>query len=327
MNDVAREAGVALKTVSRFVNGATNIDPVLRSRIESAIEALDYRRNIAAASLRPGQSTMTLGLVISDIGNPYYSALTRAIERAARPLGYLLTVSSSEEDPDLLHRIISRQIGQRTDGLIVVPPRGLTDELARHARALPPTVLVDRPDPSGAHHTVLADNAGGAFDATSELLERTGPTVAFVGDSFDIFTMSKRLAGYRQAFEAHGLTPSAALLVETARTVDDAVNAIRALLTSARDLTGLFCANNRSTLGASIVFRDFGRRVPLIGFDDFEGALLTAPPTSVVAQDIDEMGREAVRLLMDRLADRPGPVETVSVPTRLVLRASHLPDR
>lgn len=95
MNDVAREARVGLKTVSRYVNGQTNIDPVLAGRIGDAIVALGYRRNLAAASIRPGWTSRVLGLIISDLANPYYSVLTRSIETYAREKGYLLISASS----------------------------------------------------------------------------------------------------------------------------------------------------------------------------------------------------------------------------------------
>jgi LacI family transcriptional regulator len=104
MVDVARSADVSLKTVSRFVNGATNIDPVLGERISAAIRALGYTRNMAAASLRPGRSGRIVGLVIEDLGNPSYPALTRSVEAEVRAAGYLLLSASSEESGAMFDR-------------------------------------------------------------------------------------------------------------------------------------------------------------------------------------------------------------------------------
>ena len=126
MNDVAREAGVALRTVSRYVNGATNIDSELAERIRLAIDTLGYRRNLAAASIRPGWDSKVLGLIIGDLSNPYYTALTRAIEREASERGYLLITASSEEDGTRHDKLVDRLVEQRVDGLIIVRsgPRG-----------------------------------------------------------------------------------------------------------------------------------------------------------------------------------------------------------
>jgi len=324
MNDVAREAGVALKTVSRFVNGATNIDPALAARIAAAIDELGYRRNLAAASIRPGQSSRTIGLIIEDIGNPYYSALARAIERVLRPLGYMLMVSSSEEDAEVLERILTRHIDQRVDGLLVVPPRALGEGLARHSRFLPPTVLLDRPEASGRFDTVLADNLSGAAAATTELIGAADSSLAFVGDSLELYTMAERLRGFRRALRAARLPVRNAFLVEAARTVEDSTAAVDDLLHRPKRPTGLFCANNRSTLGALLALAANGVHIPVIGFDDFEGALVTSPPTSVVAQDIDKMGADAARLLLERINGDQGPPKTVKLPTQLLLRGSHL---
>lgn len=145
MKDVAAEAGVSLKTVSRHVNGATNIDPVLAGRIAAAIVTLGYRHNLAAASIRPGRSAKVIGLVISDLGNPYWSALARSVERVLSENGYLLMTVSSEEDAERHRLLVDRLIAQRVDGLIAAPPRRDGLDWARSAAAALPLVAIDRP--------------------------------------------------------------------------------------------------------------------------------------------------------------------------------------
>lgn len=324
MIDVAKRAGVALKTVSRFVNGATNIDPLLAARIADAIRDLGYRRNLAAASIRPGQSSNIVGLVIGDISNPYYSALTRAIERVVRPRGYMLFVTSSEERPALLNEIVSRYIEQRIDGLIVVPPRGMSDELEQHAGFLPPTVLIDRPHASGKWDTVISDNYGGAYRATTVLRAKAGSRIAFVGDSFDIFTMAERLRGFTASMNEAGHVVPQDMIIETARTTDLARHVILDMLTGSTRPDALFCANNRSTIGALLAFGESGIRLPIIGFDDFEGAAISEPRTSVVSQDIDGLGSTATNLLFDRLEGSTADPQQVTLATALILRESHL---
>jgi LacI family transcriptional regulator len=192
MNDVAREAGVALKTVSRFVNGATNIDPVLSGRIGDAIHVLGYRRNLAAASIRPGQTSQVIGMIIGDLANPYYSVLARAVETFACDRGYLLICASSDENGDRHDRLVDRLLDQRLDGLLVVPPRHAGRSWDQVLPALPPLVFLDRPIEFDHADTVLADNEGGAHHATRTLIACGARRVAFVGDDLEIYTMRER---------------------------------------------------------------------------------------------------------------------------------------
>ncbi|MFB2556931.1 LacI family DNA-binding transcriptional regulator [Herbiconiux liangxiaofengii] len=340
MKDVAAAADVSLKTVSRHVNGATNIDPVLAARISTAIASLGYRHNLAAASIRPGRSAKVIGLVISDLANPYWSVLARSVERVLSENGYLLMTVSSEEDADRHRLLVDRLIAQRVDGLIVSPPRHDTTGWAVEAAAVVPLVAIDRPlarqdcPPTDTVpvdtalpdtvpvDTVLADNAGGAEAATHELLRQGARRILFLGDSLELYTMRERHAGLSRALAT--ATPAATLTVATAHTAAEAAEIVGALLQTDR-LDAVFAANNRSSIGAIEAFTHAGTRLPLIGFDDFESAALVRPAVSVVAQDVALMGETAARALLARLADSaPAPTTTV-LPTRVVLRGSERP--
>ncbi|MFC0680098.1 LacI family DNA-binding transcriptional regulator [Lysobacter korlensis] len=321
MNDVAREAGVALKTVSRFVNGETNINPVLAGRIADAISTLGYRRNLAAASIRPGWTSKTIGLIISDLANPYYSALTSAIESFARERGYLVISSSSDELGTQHDRLVDRLMEQRVDGLIVVPPRDPGRPWSAVTPPIPPLVFVDRPADFPQADVILADNAGGARAATAELLAHGRRRVAFVGDALGISTMRERHAGYRAALEDVGIAADETIVRTDAHSSRQAAVAVAELLAKT-DIDAVFAANNRASVGALLAFRDAGRRLPLIGFDDFEAALVSSPGVSVVSHDIVEMGRRAAELTLDRLAGSDREPATIVLPTRLVLRGS-----
>lgn len=321
MNDVAREAGVALKTVSRYVNGQTNINPEMAGRIADAIIALGYRRNLAAASLRPGWTSKTLGLIISDLANPYYSTLTRAIERYAGDRGYMVISASSDESGQRHDKLVDRLMEQRVDGLIVVPPRDAGRDWNLVSPPIPPLVFLDRPVKFDHADVILADNAGGARNATAELIANGSRRIAFVGDAVSIYTMRERLDGYLVALEEAGIARDDQLMITDAHSSEEAAAAVAKLLAST-DADAVFAANNRSSVGALLAFREAGRRLPLIGFDDFEAALLGTPPVSVVSQDISEMGRRAAEIVIGRLtgeAETPG-VEVL--PTTLILRGS-----
>lgn len=323
MNDVAREANVALKTVSRFVNGEQNINPQMAKRIAAAILKLGYRRNLAAASIRPGWTSKILGLITSDLANPYYSALTRAVEQTARQHGYLLISASSEEDGEVHDRVVDRLMEQRVDGLIVVPPRDTAREWEAVTPPLPPIVFVDRPAASPQGDTILADNAGGAYQATRTLIARGSRRLAFIGDRLSLYTMGERLEGFSRALRDCDIQLDDELVLDGAHSVEDARSVTIKLMHRAHP-DAIFAANNRAAMGAMLAFRTVGTRVPLIGFDDFEAASLTEPAVSIVAQDVTRMGVLAAETVIARLAGESGMPKTVTLPTRLVLRGSEL---
>lgn len=319
MNDVAREADVALKTVSRFVNGETNINPAMAARIAAAITKLGYRRNLAAASLRPGWTSKILGIITSDLANPYYSTLTRAVEETARRHGYLLISASSEEEGGVHDRVVDRLMEQRVDGLIVVPPRVPGRAWSAVTPPIPPLVFVDRPADSADADTILADNAGGAREATTELIRNGARRVSFVGDNVTLYTMSERLRGFREALENEGAQEGA--VVSRAHSVEEAKALVSGLMAEGRS-DAIFAANNRAAMGAVLAFREAGTRLPLVGFDDFEAATLADPAVSIVAQDVTRMGTLAAETAIARLAGDESDHKTITLPTRLVLRGS-----
>ena len=321
MNDVAREAGVALRTVSRYVNGATNIDSELAERIRIAIDSLGYRRNLAAASIRPGWDSKVLGLIIGDLSNPYYTALTRAIEHEASERGYLLITASSEEDGTRHDKLVDRLVEQRVDGLIIVPPHRPARGWVDVAGTLPPIVFLDRPLSGVQADSVLSDDLGGAREAVQALITSGSRSVAFVGDSLSIYTLEQRMLGYEKALHDTGHKVRAELVCTDAHTEDQAREAVARLMADT-DTDAIFGANNRATIGALWAFRDAGRRLPLIGFDDFDLAQLMQPEVSVVSQDVEQMGTLAASLLIDRLSGTGSAQRDYVLPTTLHLRGS-----
>lgn len=321
MKDVARSAGVSLKTVSRFVNGETNISPGLAARIEKAIGELGYRRNLAAASIRPGWSSKMIGLIISDLANPYYSTLARTIEAEVAERGYLLIVASSEEKGERHDRLVRRLMEQRVDGLIVVPPRHPGRAWSELPPPVPPIVFLDRPSEQYPADIVLADNAGGAEAATYELHRNGANRIAFVGDALDIFTIRERYRGYCEALSHLGVEYRPERVAVGAHSREEARTQVAELITR-HHADGIFAANNRAALGAIEAFQTHAVDIPIIGFDDFEAAHLIGVGVSVVSQDIDRMARKAAGLLLSRLNGSTTPHRSLTLPTQLVLRGS-----
>jgi LacI family transcriptional regulator len=322
MNDVARIADVSLKTVSRVVNREPNVRPETEERVHQAISELGFRRNDAARSLRQRHKPRTLGLVIGDVGNPFYSAIARGVEQVLRRRGMLLITGSSDEDPDLERDLIRELLERRVDGLIVATAatdhRYLLPDMA-HGVAV---VFIDRPPGRIEADTILLDNAGGVGAAVEHLLGLGHQRIGFIGDLTTIFTAGERLRGYRAALAAHGVAEDPALVHLGSHSVESAGLALRELLELAEPPTAMLTGNNRITIGALTELARSHAELALVGFDDLELADLLGRPLTAVAYDAEEFGRRAAALAVRRLDGDDGPPEQLMEPTSLVVRAS-----
>jgi LacI family transcriptional regulator len=326
MKDVARLAGVSLKTVSRVLNGESGVTPAKVDSVRRAATELGFRRNEVAATLRrTGQRTHSVGLVIEDVANPFYSALARAVERVARDHHRLLLVGSSAENPDRERELIGAFCARRVDGLIVVPAGGSHDYLTAELAVGTPVVFVDRPPKDIQVDTVLSANRLGASTGVTHLVGHGHRRVAFLGDDPDIVTAHERFLGYRDALTAAAIPVDDALVCRGLSDAPAAEAATTALLTAATPPTALFTGNNLITVGALRALRSL-RPLPhppaLIGFDDFDLADLLDPPVTVIAQDAHALGLAAARLLFGRLDGDTAPPRTITLPTTLVPRGS-----
>jgi LacI family transcriptional regulator len=323
MVDVARLAGVSLKTVSRVVNHEAGVRPETESRVRGAVEALGYRANDIARNLRRGRPSATIGLVIEDVRNPFYSAVARAVEQVARDHGYVVVIANSDEDAAAERKAAASLLERRVGGLLIVPAGRDHAYLRNEVRLGTPVVFMDRPADSIDADEVLLDNAGGARQAAEHLLARGHRRIAVVADSPDIVTIAERLSGYRRTVEAAGLTVDETLIRTGLHDVRDAEAATVRLLALSDPPTAIFATNNRGCVGAlrALHVRSEERsRAALVGFDDFELADLLQ--VTVVRHDPHEMGRWAADLLFARLSGDESPPQRIVLPTELVVRAS-----
>jgi LacI family transcriptional regulator len=325
MREVAREAGVSLKTVSRVVNSESGVGPATAARVTDAIAVLGYRRNEIARSLRPGQASATVGLVIGDAANPFYSAIARAVEEVARRHRHLLITASSEDDPEREREIVHALTRHRVDGLLIVPAGrgGGQRYLQTELRLGTPIVFVDRPPIGVEADAILIDNVGGARRAVEHLLAHGHRRIGVVGDAPSFSTVQERLEGYRRALTAAGIPFDERLVRLSPHDAAEAESVASALLREPGAVTAIFATNNRMVVGVVRALRTHRRdRVALVGFDDFELADMLATPVTVVRHDTSEMGRLAAELLFARLAGDEMPPKRVVLPTVLVARGS-----
>ena len=321
MKDVARAAGVGLKTVSRVVNGEPGVNAATAERVRSAIDRLGFRRNDSARILRRG-NTASIGLVLEDVADPFYSGLTRAVEEVARRHDSLVFAGSSDEDPERERELTLAFCARRVEGLIIVPAGDNHQYLLPEMTAGVAAVFVDRPAGDIKADAVLADNAGGTREGVEHLLAQGHRRIAFIGDSPAIFTAKERLRGYREAMAGAGIAADDDLVAMSTPTAGAIHQALDRLLGRDEPVTALFAGNNRVTVAILRELAHRPTRPALVGFDDFELADLLSPGVTVVAQDPIGLGRTAAELLFQRLSGDRGPARRIELSTRLIPRGS-----
>jgi LacI family transcriptional regulator len=324
MREVAALAGVSLSTVSRVLNGI-DVQPELERRVRDAVVLLDYRRDLTASTLRRADRlSATIGLLLEDVANPFFSALHRSVEDVARQRGVLAFAGSSDEDPVRERELVEGLLARGVDGLIVAPTAGDQSYLARDHQAGVAFVFVDRPPRFIDADAVVSDNAGGAAAAVSHLAVRGHRRIAFLGDRPEIHTATERLHGYHEALERHGIAADPALIRHPLLDIDGARRATRDLLRGANPPTALFTSQNLITIGAVHALHELGleHAIALVSFDDVTLADVVDPALTVVAQDATAIGAEAAKLLFARLDGDRSPARLVTLPTALLVRGS-----
>jgi LacI family transcriptional regulator len=324
MRDVAGLAGVSVATVSRLVNG-DEVRSDLAARISDAIEVLGYRRDLTASTLRRAdRHSASIGLVIEDVSNPFFSAVHRGVEDVARTHGTLTFAGSSDEDPDRERELVEAFGGRGVDGLVIVPCTSDQSYLQRERRSGMALVFVDRPPRFIDADAVLTDNAGGARAGVEHLIAVGHRRIALLGDRLGIFTAQERLRGYRAALAAADLPEDPTLERLELRDSDVASAAAKELLLASDPPSAIFAGQNLITVGAVRALRELGRQheVAIVGFDDVVLGDMVDPGISVVMQDPYALGRAAAELLFSQLDGYRGDGRRIELPTRLVPRGS-----
>lgn len=330
MRDVAARAGVSVSTVSRVLNKGDYVDLATRERVQAAIDALGYRPNLLARSFRRNE-TRTIGLLVPDNTNPYFAGIARVIEQEGFAEGYSVILCNSDLSPSKQVAYIDVLIAKQVDGLILASP-GLIPSgdgptlVDRVLDSGTPCVLVDRDLGDLPIDQVLVDQRQGGHDAGAYLLGLGHRALACLLGPDDRSASAGRIAGFRQALAEAGITLAADAIARGNGRFDGGVAAMESLLANGADFTAVFAFNDLMAIGAINALYRHGRRAPVdvsvVGFDDILLASAVFPPLTTVAQPIREMGRQSVRLLLNRIADRDIPPSRIVMPTAFVERES-----
>lgn len=322
IKDLAKAAGVSHSTVSRALADSPLIAERTRARIHRIAQKRGYAPNAIARGLVMRQ-THAIGVVVTSIADPFIAEVVRGIEQVALEQGYRVFLGASHDEPTREVGLIKALREWRVDGVIVASSRmgGQYQPLLEAIGV--PIVLINHQRAGGGHaiHSIAVDDALGGELATQHLIEQGHRLIAYLGGPADRLSNRERLKGYRRALTRADLPFDANLVVPGAGRVNSGEPATRLL---ASQPTAIFCYNDMTAVGALHTLRKLGIAVPrdvsLVGYDDIALAAYTAPPLTTVRQPKDELGGQAVRMLLNLLTATP--VANLKLPVELVVRES-----
>lgn len=322
--DVAQEVGVSAKTVSRVLNEDGPVSARTREQVLAAVARLGFQPNLMARNIRVGGPDTTIGLVVPDLGNPFFGAVAASIEDTVRDRGLTLLMGSSADDPGREHDLTEKFLARRVSILMVVPSVGAChSHLKSHRHGGLPVVFLDRPAAGLAADSVVSSNRAGTHAGIAHLIAHGHRRIAFVGDlPVNLYTRRERLAGYRSALQEAGIAHDRAL-VANAHDQRGAAAVTAQLLALADPPTALFAGNNLVALGIVAELSRCKRKdVAVVGFDDVSLAEVLEPALTVVAQNPEEIGRTAATTALARLDGDRTRARMITVGTRLIVRGS-----
>ncbi|MGV7033650.1 LacI family DNA-binding transcriptional regulator [Methylobacterium symbioticum] len=319
IRDVARAAGVSTATVSRAL-GRGPVSDALREQVEAAVRATGYRPNLSARRLR-SQSAQTIGLIVADIRNPFFTAVSRAVEDAAFASGMRVILCNTDEDPAREAMYLRLMEEERVTGVIFAPTQTTADSLRETPLGFP-VVLIDRTGPAGTHDSVVLDNPAAGAALVDHLVAQGYRRIGGLFGSTSS-TARERRAGYEAAIARHGLTPAIRTVAPNAEAAE--AEAGRWLGETDRP-EALVLSNGLILMGAVRAARAHGLALPrdlaLAGFDNEPWTDLVEPGLTVIEQPVAEIGAQAMRLLFERIESPEQPVRKVMLSGRMIARGS-----
>jgi LacI family transcriptional regulator len=326
MNDVAHLAGVSKSTVSHVINETRYVEPDTRDRVLKAIEELGYRLSAAARSLTTNR-TDTIGVIISDIANPFFGEVVRGIEGIMGPADYGLILCNTDEVLEREAHYLNLLLRQRVDGIIAAATSHKWEVLEQASVQNMPLVFLDRTfDGIKYLPFVGVDNQRGAYIGTKHLIEGGTRRLGIVAGFQRLSTMRDRLAGFHQALEEYNLCLPDEWIALSRLSVEDGRKAATQILSLPNRPDGLLISNNYLSLGTLLALQDLGLQCPddisLVGFDDPSWAAVSCPPLTVVRQPSTRLGQTAAQIMLDLINGKQVPEPQVMLDCELVVRQS-----
>ena len=329
LQTIADKVNVSRSTVSRVLNNKWKkygISQVTADKITSLAKDLHYIKNEAARSLR-AKKTFTIGVVIRDITNPFYSQLVKFVESALYTKGYTIIICNTGYDLDKENGHINVLLSRRVDGIILSPIQNSIENISIIKDRNVPLALFDCKIDNFDADYILVDNEAGTMEAVNHLITQGHKKIGYIGGNSYDSNNRLRYVGYRKALSKASLSMTEHYVKHGNYTFKHGYEAITELLRSSDAPTAFFAANNRIVLGACKGIMDCGLQIPddvsIIGFDDFETATMLPSPLTVIRQPLRELAFNAVDILLSRMDKTNNiPYVTSKLKTEFVLRSS-----
>jgi LacI family transcriptional regulator len=323
LEDVARAAGVGPMTVSRTINNHPYVAEDTAKRVRAAIRQLDYRPNHAARMLT-GQLSRSIGLIVPDLADPFFSVVSHAVQETARENDYLVWLAASNDDPSIEAAQVEQMSHHPVDGILLVPVDSRHKYLKTISSGTTPVVTVDRSIEVATTDSVEVENRTGARIAVEHLLWHRRKKIACIATNAHLRTIKERIVGYEECLRHAKLSHTKALQLSS---LLDAKTKLAALFASRNRPDALFTTNNSSTIWVIETLREMkietGKDVALVGFDDVDFYTLITPPITAIRQPAAELGRMSTRLLLQRInGDSSSSSVRTVLPVSLVIRES-----
>jgi len=303
IRDIARLAGVSVATVSGVLNNKPTVKPKLVDRVKKAMEALDYHPDQVARSLRV-RRTCTVGIVIADVTNPFFTEVIRGVEQEAQSNGYSVILCDSNEDEELERRNLSVLFSRRVDGVLLTPTSSPSAHESRiHQRF--PIVLIDRAPLGFKGAVVMTDNFSAAYEGTRHLIQLGHRRIAIISGQLNLSNGLDRLEGFRKALQEERLALPDEYLRQGNFQSEGGYRCGLELMRLPVPPTAIFSCNNKMTLGLMRALGELRVHCPeavsVLSFDDFEWSAYFTPRLTTIAQPTYEMGKQAMQLLLRKL--------------------------
>lgn len=330
IGQVAELAGVSATTVSHALNGRRPVSAETRQRIMDAIAELGYRPDVAARGLRAGRS-LTIGLVIPDITNPFYPVLARGVQDVLGPAGYDEIITNTNGVRDLERAALDKMISRQVDGVAFAVFHTHAADLQPVIDAQIPVVRLGGRAAQTGVDLVHSDDEGGARDAVRHLIHNGYRRIAFICGPAAEGPAAERVAGYRTALAEAGIGPQQNMVVHTDFSRAGGAHGVEKLIRQRKRPDAVLCANDMMAIGVMRFCRESGIAIPgqvsITGFDDIAGAEFLLPSLSTVAQPGHDMGKAAAELLLHRTGVREAPPPSTRFATTVRIRDSVAPPR
>ena len=321
---VAAHARVSIATVSRTINRVSTVDPELAARVRRSVTELNYFPNTQARALVSGRSRM-LGLIVSDITNPFFPELIREFEQVAVAHGYELLIGSTDYDPRKMESCARRMLERKVDGVAIMT-FGFEDSLVeRFADEDIPVALIDVAPNSARGSRLTVDYSAGIHQGVQHLAVLGHRRIGFISGPLHLHSAAARLSVFHQCLRTTGIAPQAQWIIEGDHTLDGGRDAMNRILACKVWPTAIMCSNDMTAIGVQHALFEANLKVPadfsLIGFDDIHLAEYTIPPLTTVRMSCRDLAQAAVTSLLAHLnPGDPGDSTLAQVTTTLIVR-------